>query len=373
LISGDLRAIALCPTCRGPLSASIRHDGDPAHGDLFCPACRCTYPARAGHLDLRPADTFAEQTKYLDESLHADARHAHVSPPLLSARVRNDMLRAFLRPQAGDRVIDLGCGSGRVLVWNRDSGAWQVGIDVSPFFAAEALEDVDLALGDLRRLPFGDGAFNKGYALDVFEHLSREGLRAVLREGARVLEPGGQLFVYSHVRKNARIAAGLRLTNRLARRLERAGMVDLSQERLRKSDHLNPLIDIPDLEQAVGEAGFRIARIRYYTPLVGGFIENVLLRVVEGWMARRSERRRVEGNSQVAGGEALAPDLDGPPEALRAARVEAKRRIAARGPVYFTLRVLSAVMKLDVLLFGRIRSGPFFALLVREPVERSRS
>ena len=31
-----------------------------------------------------------------------------------------------------------------------------------------------------------------------------------------------------------------------------------------------------------------------------------------------------------------------------------------------TLRVLSSAMKLDLLLFGRIRSGPFFALLVKE-------
>jgi hypothetical protein len=30
------------------------------------------------------------------------------------------------------------------------------------------------------------------------------------------------------------------------------------------------------------------------------------------------------------------------------------------------LRLLSAAMKLDLLLFGRIRSGPFFALLVKE-------
>jgi hypothetical protein len=30
------------------------------------------------------------------------------------------------------------------------------------------------------------------------------------------------------------------------------------------------------------------------------------------------------------------------------------------------LRGLSAAMKLDLLLFGRVRSGPFFALLVKE-------
>ena len=63
-------------------------------------------------------------------------------------------------------------------------------------------------------------------------------------------------------------------------------MVDIRQERLRKSDHLNPLADIPELERVVSEAGFRIARITYYTPIVGGFIENILIRVAERAMTR---------------------------------------------------------------------------------------
>ena len=92
------------------------------------------------------------------------------------------MLRRLLKPAPGDTIVDLGCGSGRSLVWNHGSGATIVGIDVAPYLAHEALERGDLVLGDLRRLPFADGAFGKGYALDVFEHLSREALADVLAE-----------------------------------------------------------------------------------------------------------------------------------------------------------------------------------------------
>ena len=123
------------------------------------------------------------------------------------------MLRDFLAPGAGDRVVDLGCGSGRALLWNKDWGATTVGIDISPFFAAEALSGIDLLLGDLRKLPFADGTFTKAYSLDVLEHLSPDALRGMLSEAARVLAPGGALFVYSHVRKNAPIALGLRWIN----------------------------------------------------------------------------------------------------------------------------------------------------------------
>ena len=137
-----------------------------------------------------------------------------MSPPLLGSKIRNDMLRAFLAPEPADLVVDLGCGSGRALLWNRDWGAPTVGIDISPFFSAEARREVDLLIGDLRRLPFADGTFTKAFSLDVLEHLSPEALRGMLAEAARVLAPGGALFVYTHVRKNAPIAVGLRVDQR---------------------------------------------------------------------------------------------------------------------------------------------------------------
>jgi SAM-dependent methyltransferase len=346
VISERLLTIARCPDCGGRLAGA---DDQAA----ACQSCGRSFARAAGYLDLRPTAAFDEQTRYLDEALHADARHERVSPPLLASGVRHGMLRKFLRPGPSDLVIDLGCGSGRTLVWNLDSGASQVGVDVSPFFANEALSGADLALGDLRKLPFADGAFTKGYALDVFEHLSREGLAGVLHEASRVLAPGGQLFVYSHVRKNSRLALGLRFINRITGLLHRVGAVDLTQENLRKSDHLNPLADIPDLERTVGAAGFRIARIRYYTPLVGGVVENILVRSAERWMAKRAAKR-----SAAAG----MPDGD---QAVhtRAARKQAQEQIARGGFVLAGLKALTALMKLDVLLFGRVRSGPFFALL----------
>src|SRR4029079_7878945 len=95
---------------------------------------------------------------------------------------------------------------------------------------------------------FADGTFTKAYSLDVLEHLSPDALKGMLAEAARVLAPGGRLFVYTHVRKNARIAKGLRWINALAQRLDRAGLIDLRQEHLRKSDHLNTLAGLPELD-----------------------------------------------------------------------------------------------------------------------------
>ena len=353
MISARLLSIVCCPSCRRPFDRAAAAGG-PAPPDLRCGGCGAAYPQGSdAFLDLRPRERFEEQTKYLDESLHADARHERVSPPLLGSKIRNDMLRRFLQPTGADRVVDLGCGSGRTLLWNRDWGAEAVGVDIAPFFSEEARREIDLLLGDLRRLPFPDRTFTRAYSLDVLEHLSPEALRGMLAEANRVLEPGGTLFVYTHVRKNAPIAAGLRWINTLARGLERAGLIDMRQERLRKSDHVNPLRDIPELERVAGAAGFRIARITYYTPIVGGFVENILVRVVERAMARRAAKRL-----------ATTPGTDrDDAAAIREARLAAKQRIGRKGLIYAGLRGLSAIMMLDVLLFGRVRSGPFFALL----------
>lgn len=348
MISDTLLSLVRCPDCHGVLAGSA--------GSLVCRGCgRPYYSPSADYLDLRPRVEFAEQTKYLDESLHADARHERVSPPLLGSKIRNDMLRAFLAPEPHDRVVDLGCGSGRALLWNRDWGSTAVGIDISPFFSTDARRDVDLLIGDLRKLPFADATFTRAFSLDVLEHLSPDALRAMLAEASRVLAPGGALFVYTHVRRNAPVAAGLRWINALARQLERWKLIDMRQERLRKSDHLNPLRDIPELETVVREAGFRIGRIRYYTPLVGGFVENILVRMAERLMAKRAAARM--------GGDA---NEETHARAIREARTQAKETIARSPTTYAALRALSFAMKLDLLLFGRIRSGPFFALLIKD-------
>jgi SAM-dependent methyltransferase len=357
MISTDLLALVRCPACRGRLLGE--------RASLVCETCGTRYDGSSrDFLDLRPREAFQEQTKYLDEALHADARYERVSPPLLGSKIRNDMLRAFLAPGADDLVVDLGCGSGRALLWNRDWRAQTVGVDIAPFFAAEARQEVDLLLGDLRRLPFADATFTKAYSLDVLEHLSPEALRGMLAEAARVIAPGGALFVYTHVRRNARVAVGLRWINALARRLERAGLIDMRQERLRKSDHLNPLGDIPELRRVTADAGFRIARIRYYTPIVGGFVENVLMRLAEKRLAARAKGAKGAEGAGARGAEGAKGALTDE-QALRIARAEGKRRVAESATTRAVLRALTAAMKLDLLLFGRIESGPFFALLER--------
>lgn len=342
MISPPLLALVRCPDCRARLTGPAAL--------LTCTGCgRAFADSTSDYLVLRPAQTFGETTKFLEDGFHADGRDESVAPPLLSAAVRNNMLRIFLKPSAGDVVLDLGCGSGRFAVWNLPSGAHFVGVDTGTFFAAEARANVDLVVGELRQLPFADGGVTKAYAIDVVEHLSPEGLDAMLREIHRVLAPGGSLFIYTHVMQLSPLAPLLAGISRVSRGLERAGLADLTVDRLRPTDHLNPLASRGHLDEVAARNGFRVSRFRYYTPLLSRIAESIIVPVAAHAMARRTSGTGIVNSS-----------------GLRSARLDAKRRLAQRGVLYRALQVMTGIVMLDVRLLGRMRSGPFFALLTKQ-------
>jgi ubiquinone/menaquinone biosynthesis C-methylase UbiE len=327
--------------CGGPEKVRLARDGDA----LRCPCCLSAYPIRAeaGHLDLVPRSSVGEVTQYADHEFH-ERLHVIDAPPLLSARIKADMMRSMLGLRPGEAVLDLGCGAGKMALYVGSRGGRAAGVDVAPFFLPRAAEEVDLVLGDLRRLPFVKGAFPRAYSLDVLEHLDEEGVREVLVEARRTVGPGGRIFVYTHAMESSRLAAFQRGVNGLARRLGRMGLLDHEREALRKSDHRNAIRSHEHFESLCAQAGLAVAERRYYNVVVKALVEDLLLRVVEH--ARRKRR---------PGPEAARPESPAPPARIGAARP---------GPLALALgRVATELLRLDVALFGRIRTGPFFGLL----------
>jgi demethylmenaquinone methyltransferase/2-methoxy-6-polyprenyl-1,4-benzoquinol methylase len=105
----------------------------------------------------------------------------------------------------GERVLDLGCGTGTLAVGLARRGAWVLGVDVSPAMLDEAAgrlraeglqEQVELrALGVAELDALGDASFDAATSTLVFSELSPDELDYALAECRRILRPGGQLLV----------------------------------------------------------------------------------------------------------------------------------------------------------------------------------
>jgi len=349
--------------CGGPEKVRLVPEDD----TLRCPCCATAYPVHRaeGYVDLVPRASLGEVTQYADHEFH-ERLGVTDAPPVLSARVKADMMRRMLAPAAGEPVLDLGCGAGKMALYAGSRGAQAAGVDVAPFFLARAASSVELVLGDLRRLPFRKGAYPRAYSLDVLEHLDEPGVEEVLREARRAIGPEGRLFVYTHAMESSRLASFQRAVNRLAKRLGQRGLIDHEREAMRKSDHRNAIRSHEHFDALCAAAGLEVAERRYYNVVAKAVVEDLLLRLYE--QAKRA-RTATDGNGHEHEHEheaRTATDGNGNEHGHGHAIEGARPGRAALGIAH----VLTWFLKLDVVLFGGIRTGPFFGLL--RPTRRPR-
>lgn len=124
---------------------------------------------------------------YLELYAHRDAGEAQGHVEFV------ERLFGERKPQA---VLDLACGAGRHTRALRKRGHRALGTDLSLTLLAEGA-DIPRVAGDMRDLPFADGAFD--WVLNFFTSFGyfeseRENFR-VLEEIVRVLKPGGSCLI----------------------------------------------------------------------------------------------------------------------------------------------------------------------------------
>jgi 2-polyprenyl-3-methyl-5-hydroxy-6-metoxy-1,4-benzoquinol methylase len=225
-----LESVKACPAC-GHAARELLHGGlrdrvffcAPGEWNLYrCANCS------AGYLDPRPtAATIAlAYSRYFTHGSAGDVgaiprswwrrrrvaqRNAYLNakyqyqlspggqraPGWLSAkrRQRFDKFVCFLRyPGKGARVLDIGCGNGRVMMQLRSVG-WEVsGVEPDPKSAAQARQaGLDVRAGLLESGAWPDSYFDAITMNHVIEHLHDP--IGILRTCAQLLKPGGAISI----------------------------------------------------------------------------------------------------------------------------------------------------------------------------------
>lgn len=98
----------------------------------------------------------------------------------------------------GQRVLDVGCGTGVVAIAASRTGASVVGVDLTPELLERARANATIAgveiewhLGDVEQLPLKDAEFD--VVVSQFGHMFAPQPELAVREMLRVLRPGGTL------------------------------------------------------------------------------------------------------------------------------------------------------------------------------------
>ena len=118
--------------------------------------------------------------------------------------ITRERLREILEPKAGERILEVGPGTGYYTLdlaeWVGDEGTIEI-FDIQQEMLDHAMRragergfaNVTATQGDAQALPYGDDAFDAAVLITVLGEIPDQ--EAALRELKRVLKPGGRLVV----------------------------------------------------------------------------------------------------------------------------------------------------------------------------------
>lgn len=108
------------------------------------------------------------------------------------------LLGETLGSLATKRVLDIGCGSGRLLALLEKNGATAEGVDISARFVEVALsKGLAARIASMTELPFCDGSFDATISYFALNYVPAEAQRKALSEQRRVLKREGVLVCAS--------------------------------------------------------------------------------------------------------------------------------------------------------------------------------
>jgi ubiquinone/menaquinone biosynthesis C-methylase UbiE len=164
----------------------------------------------------------------------------------------------------GDRVLDVGAGTGALTAELAARGADAAAVDPSPAFVA-ALEsrfpEAEVRAGGAEAIPWPDGEFDAALAQLVISFMSDA--PAGIREMARVVRPGGTVAVCMWDREGMEMLAAIDRTR------EALGDVAEGRAKYRTRPEIESLFERPEMELLEVEASY-VDFEDFWTALTGG-------------------------------------------------------------------------------------------------------
>ncbi len=106
-----------------------------------------------------------------------------------------------LRDEGVERIIDLGCGTGRHTLYLAQEGFYAVGLDSSAAAlreaqaAARGMDNVEFVNSDASQIPYEDGFFDAALSIHIVQHMKERQRKRAISALERTLKEGGLLFL----------------------------------------------------------------------------------------------------------------------------------------------------------------------------------
>ncbi|MBN2482852.1 MAG: class I SAM-dependent methyltransferase [Candidatus Omnitrophica bacterium] len=136
--------------------------------------------------------SFYDRSYYGNSESVADVFKLH---PVKSREI--EFFKRLISPQKGEKLLDIGCGTGAYLMGLEGNGIDLWGIDLSENATEIARKRVSnpqqILCANADPLPFGDNIFDYVTALGIVEHFPS--IPSILSEMCRVIKPQGQAVI----------------------------------------------------------------------------------------------------------------------------------------------------------------------------------
>ncbi len=199
--------LVLCPQDNGTLRAEFEPDDDRIQdGRLICRSCASSFEIRDGILHLLPAQAPLARTIDVERQARdsgAVEYEAHFSEEENASELH--MLTSHSQQFRGKRILDLGCGTGRLMRTFVSSADAAVGVDLSEASLRQCAQrlapgsTIGLIWANAVDVRFAKEAFDVVVSTQVLEHLPSFDLRvSFLRQIHSALKPGGALLLTAY-------------------------------------------------------------------------------------------------------------------------------------------------------------------------------